>query len=106
MRSIPVIVDSHLRVDGNLIGHDLTNKILDELTIYNHAKDKAKKMNRWGWQKLPDDFLLANLDGDTVVMPRGYALQLKTLLREKQTPSAVGGPAQVGDAVLPSMVMA
>ena len=83
MRSIPVIVDSRLRVDGNLIGHDLANEIFDELTIYNYAKDVAKKMNRWGWQDLPDDFLLGDLDGDTVVMPRGYAFQLKTLLREK-----------------------
>ena len=58
-RSIPVTVDSHLRVDGNLIGHDLAEQIFDELTIYNHAKDVAKKMNRWGWEDLPDDFQLA-----------------------------------------------
>ena len=82
MRTIPVIVDSHLRLDGNLIGHDLANKIFDELTIYNHAKDVARAMDRWGWQDLPDDFLLGELDGDTVVMPRGYAFQLKTLLRQ------------------------
>jgi len=83
VRSVPVIVDSHLRLDGNFIGHDLANEIFDELTIYNHAKDVAQKMNRWGWQELPDDFLLASLEGDTVVMPRGYAYQLKTLLRER-----------------------
>ena len=82
-RTIPVIVDSHLRLDGNLIGHDLAETIFDELTIYNHAKDVARAMNRWGWEELPDDFLLGWLDGDTVVMPRGYALQLKLLLREK-----------------------
>ena len=83
MKSIPVVVDSHLRLDGNLIGHDLTEQIFDELTIYNSAKDIARKTKRWGWQDLPDDFLLASLDGDTVVMPRGYAFQLKTLLRQK-----------------------
>ena len=77
-------MDSHLRLDGNLIGHDLTNQIFDELTIYNHAKDVAKGMNRYGWWDMPDDFLLGELDGDTVVMPRGYAFQLKTLLRQKQ----------------------
>ena len=82
MRSVPVIVDSHLRLDGNFIGHDLAEAIFDELTVYNHAKDVAKKMNRWGWEKLPDDFQLGSLDGDTVVMPRGYAYQLKTLLRD------------------------
>ena len=83
MRSVPVIVDSRLRLDGNLIGHDLAETIFDELTVHNHAKDVAEKMNRWGWEELPDDFQLGSLDGDTVVMPRGYAYQLKTLLREQ-----------------------
>jgi hypothetical protein len=73
----------HLRVDGNLIGADLAEEIFDELTVVNTDKEFAKKTNRWGWQDLPDDFLLAELDGDTVVMPRGYAFQLKTLLRAK-----------------------
>ena len=82
MRPIPVVVDSQLRLDGNLIGHDLAEMIFDELTIHNTAKDVAKKMQRWKWEELPDDFQLGDLDGDTVVMPRGYAFQLKTLLRE------------------------
>ena len=82
-RSIPVVVDSHLRLDGNLIGHDLANQIFDELTVVNTEKEFAKRSNRWGWEDLPDDFCLGWLDGDTVVMPRGYAFQLKTLLREK-----------------------
>src|SRR4051794_29997594 len=83
MRSIPVVVDSCLRVGGNLIGHDLANQILDELTIDNTAKEFARKSNRQGWWEMPDDYLLGDLDGDTLVMPRGYAFQLKTLLREK-----------------------
>jgi len=82
MRSVPVVVDHALRLDGNLIGHDLANTIFDELTIHNSAKDAAEKMNRWGWEDLPDEFILGELDGDTVVMARGYAYQLKTLLRE------------------------
>ena len=84
MIEIPVIVDSHLRLDGNLIGHDLAEQIFDELTIPNMAKERERSMNRWGWEQLPDDFQLGELDGDTVVMPRGYALQLKTLLRQKR----------------------
>lgn len=83
MRVVPVIVDNCLRVDGNLIGHDLAEAIFDELTIHNRAKDIARKMERWGWQDMPDEFQLGDLDGDTVVMPRGYAYQLKTLLREE-----------------------
>jgi superfamily II DNA or RNA helicase len=82
-RSIPVTVDSHLRVDGNLLGHDLVEQILDELTVYNYAKDVAMGQKFHGWEDMPDDFLLADLDGDTLVMERGYAFQLKTLLRQK-----------------------
>jgi len=82
VRSIPVIVDNCLRVDGNLIGHDLTNQIFDELEIPNDARVKAERANRWGWWELPEFFQLSDLIGDTVVMPRGYALQLKLLLRE------------------------
>ena len=83
MRVVPVVVDNCLRVDGNIIGHDLAGAIFDELEIPNVAKDVAQKMQRWGWEKMPDSFQLGELDGDTVVMPRGYAYQLKTLLREE-----------------------
>lgn len=82
MRVVPVTVDNMLRLDGNLIGHDLAEQIFDELTIHNTAKDVAKRAHRWGWEQLIDDFQLGELDGDTVVMPRGYAYQLKLLLRE------------------------
>lgn len=82
MRQIPVILDSHIRLDGNLIGHDLTNDIFDELTFDNKAKEIARAADRYGWWDLPDKFNLGGLDGDTLVLPRGYALQLKLLLRE------------------------
>jgi superfamily II DNA or RNA helicase len=81
MRSVPVVVDSHLRLDGNLIGHDLANDIFDDLEIPNEEKVWAERQQRWGWEDLPDNFQLGWLDGDTVVMPRGYALRLKRKLR-------------------------
>jgi len=83
MRVVPVVVDNALRLDGNVIDHDLAEAIFDELTIHNTAKDIARKMERWGWQEMPDEFQLGALEGDIVVMPRGYAYQLKTLLREE-----------------------
>ena len=82
MRTIPVIVDSHLRLDGNLVGHDLANEIFDELTVPNPAYAVAVNRRQWNASQIPEDFLLGDLDGDTVVMARGYALQLKLLLRE------------------------
>jgi superfamily II DNA or RNA helicase len=82
MRSIPTILDSHIRVDGNLLGQDIVDQIFDELTVENKAKIVAERMKRWGWEDLPDEFILGELNGDTVVMPRGYAFQYKLLLRE------------------------
>lgn len=79
---VPTYIDSHLRIDCDLLGQDLVNEILDELTIHNSAKDYAQHTNRWGWQDLPDDFLLADIDGDTIILPRGYALRYKMILRE------------------------
>jgi superfamily II DNA or RNA helicase len=79
---IPVKVTNELRLNGNLIGQDLADQIFDELTIPNQDKWRAKQMKIWKWQDMPDDFLLADLDGDEIVLPRGYAHQLKFLLQE------------------------
>ena len=79
---IPVVIDTHLRVDGNLIGHDLANRIFDELTILNPEWLEAKRRNAWDLADIPKWSLLGDLDGDFVVMPRGYAMELKLLLRE------------------------
>lgn len=79
---IPVVIDTHLRVDGNLIGHDLANAIFDELTIINPEWIEAKKRGAWGADDIEKFVLLGELDGDTVVMPRGYAMELKLLLRK------------------------
>lgn len=81
-RVVPVVIDSHLAVDGNLLGADLVDLILDELTVINNDKLEAKRLKRHGWWDLPDDFLMADLDGDELVMTRGYALRFKELLRE------------------------
>jgi hypothetical protein len=79
---IPVIIDSHLRLDGNLIGLDLANTIFDELTLLNPEWAEAKKRTGWVPKSIEKWILLADLDGDTLVMPRGYAMELKLLLRE------------------------
>lgn len=82
VRPVPVTVDSFLRLDGNLVGHDLANQIFDELTVPNPEYELALKRNSYLASELPSDFLLAELAGDTLVLARGYALQLKLLLRE------------------------
>lgn len=81
-RVVPVRVDTHLRVDANLLGHDLADKIIDELILDNPEHAEAKAKQQWGWEEIPAQHFMVELDGDTLVMARGYALQLKLLLRE------------------------
>lgn len=78
---VPVTIDSHLRVDGNMLGHDIVDQIFDELTIENPAYESAKAQGRWTGN-IQKEFLMADMDGDQVILPRGYALEFKLLLRE------------------------
>ena len=87
---IPTVIDSHLHVDGNLIGHDLANDIFDELTLLNPEwVDAKKRQSWWGLDDIPKWITLGELgtgpatNGDEVVMPRGYAMEYKLLLRER-----------------------
>jgi superfamily II DNA or RNA helicase len=79
---IPVQVDTQLSLDGQLVGHDIAIQIFDELTFPNEAYSDAKRRRQYGWWDLPEYHYLAYLDRDEIVMPRGYALRLKKLLRE------------------------
>jgi superfamily II DNA or RNA helicase len=82
MHPVPTILASRICVDSNLLGQNIVDQIFNELTVENKAKIVAKRMKRWGWEDLPDEFILVELDGDTIIMPRGYAFQYKLLLRE------------------------
>jgi superfamily II DNA or RNA helicase len=85
---IPTVIDTHLRVDGNLLGHDLANRVFDELTLINPEWIEAKKRNAWDLEDIPKWIILGELgtgtatNGDEIVMPRGYAMEYKLLLRE------------------------
>ena len=71
-----------LRLDGNLIGQDLVAQIIDELTVINEDRVEAKGLDRYGWRDMPEYFYCVSLEGDELIMSRGYALQLKLLLRQ------------------------
>lgn len=80
---IPVEITSHLRLPDFCLEYGWTGTVLDELTIPNTAKEVAKQAKRYEWWKMPDEFLLYDIDGDNLILPRGYAHQLKLLLREE-----------------------
>lgn len=45
---------------------------MQALSIPNVAKAAAKKAGQWGWQQLPDYIDLWEMEGDTLIMPRGF----------------------------------
>lgn len=96
MRSVDIIVDNWLRVDCNYLGHDLTEQILDKLTVINQARVKAEQQGRtWQAKQMVKEWLLARFydreidgedpefNGDWLFMARGFALELKLFLRDQ-----------------------
>jgi hypothetical protein len=74
---ITVTIDNRLRVRKSHlpIGHEAAIK--QRLTVANGDKAAAAKRRQWGWQDLPDSFSLYEDDGPYLVMPRGYAAELR-----------------------------
>lgn len=80
---LSVTVDSHLALpDYALDYHELVEQIFDELTIENPEHEYAKRTERWGWWEIPEAYELYDVQGDNIILPRGYALRLKQVLRE------------------------
>jgi superfamily II DNA or RNA helicase len=74
---IQVRIDDRLRVrKADLpIGHE--EAIKARLTVPNGDKAAARRRRQWGWQDLPDSFVLYEHAGPYLVMPRGYAAELR-----------------------------
>jgi superfamily II DNA or RNA helicase len=74
---ITVTIDNRLRVRKSHlpIGHEAAIK--QRLTVANGDKTAAAKRRQWGWQDLPDSFTLYEDDGPYLIMPRGYAAELR-----------------------------
>lgn len=77
------IVDSHLRVPTSGIDDDILRVITDELTLPNKEREYAEATKKYGWWDLPEYFELFDIVGGELIMPRGYALQFKLLMREQ-----------------------
>lgn len=91
MRRVEVVVDKWLRVDARNIGYDLADDIIDQLRVPNLARAEALEQGRfWQAKDMPESYLLAryrmnrdndDYDSNWFYMARGYALELKRLLR-------------------------
>jgi superfamily II DNA or RNA helicase len=79
---IEAVVDSHIHVSISEIEFIILDRITDELTVVNRDREYAERTQKWGWEELPEFFELFDIQGDELIMPRGYALQFKLMLRE------------------------
>lgn len=66
-------LDHKIRVRLDDLPSELGNPIIEALTIPNLEKLNAKKQHIWGWERMPDDIPLYEIEGDDLVMPRGFA---------------------------------
>src|ERR1044072_3272242 len=74
---IVVTIDNRLTVRKSQlpIGHEAMIK--QRLSVVNGEKAAARKRKQWSWQDLPDHFPLYEDDGPNLVMPRGFAFELR-----------------------------
>src|SRR3954469_18751621 len=74
---ITVRIDNKLSVrKADLpIGHE--EQIKQRLTVANGEKAAARKRGQWGWEDLPDSFALYTDAGPELIMPRGFAHELR-----------------------------
>jgi superfamily II DNA or RNA helicase len=81
-QQIPTLIDHKLRVDLSVLPDGALEATTDALSIPNLAREKAKKMDEWGWQKMPEKITLWAYEADELpggelgpprlVMPRGF----------------------------------
>jgi superfamily II DNA or RNA helicase len=65
----------HVRKEDLPPGHE--EAIKERLTVHNGEKDAAMKRGQWRAEDLPDSFALYEDRGSTLILPRGYAAELR-----------------------------
>lgn len=71
--TIPTHIDSLLHVEQRHLPDGAAEAIVEALTIPNLVREKARKMDEWGWQQMPPFIhLWGNDDEGRLTMPRGF----------------------------------
>lgn len=69
---LDVEIGSKIKLDINRLPSEAPKMLMEALSIPNLEKEKARSMDQWGWQKMPDYISLWDIQGDELVMPRGF----------------------------------
>jgi hypothetical protein len=78
---ISVTIDNRLRVRKRDLPPGHEEQIKQRLTVVNGERAAARKRQQWGWQDLPESFALYEDEGPVLVMPRGFAAELRVGLQ-------------------------
>lgn len=72
--TIKAIIDHKIRVSIRDLPDDALGAICEALAIPNLAREHAKKMDIYGWQRMPERINLFEIEIDSgkIVMPRGF----------------------------------
>lgn len=84
-------VDSKIRVNVKELPAGASQMLMEALSIPNSEKEKAQKMNQWGWERMPDFIALWDLHGDILEMPRGFLDDFRTGI------TMMGGEIEIED---------
>lgn len=69
---IRIKIGSKIEVDISELPKEAPQLLMEALSIPNLEKEKARSMDQWGWQKMPDYIALWDIDGNNLIMPRGF----------------------------------
>lgn len=75
---INVSIANSLSVKRSELPPKLEEMLREYLSLPNGAKEKAVALGEWGAREMPDFIDLWNVDGDELLMPRGFAWALNT----------------------------
>jgi superfamily II DNA or RNA helicase len=78
---VRAILDHKIRVRLKDLPDGTLGLLMEALSIPNLAKYEAQKQHVWGWQAMPDTIDLWDMDGDFLVMPRGFAKEFGVGMR-------------------------
>ncbi len=78
---LEIILDSHIRIKGLSDAWILGLSKLCSFT--NEEKEIAIREHVWGAENLDDLLTLAEVEGDTLILPRGFLDELKSILKDR-----------------------
>ena len=80
--SIVARLDTHLHVKADDIPVELHVPLHEALSYPNRAKETARKEKMRGWDKMPDEIVLYEDDGEWVKIPRGFRWQFEQAMAD------------------------